>query len=151
MADYARRGEFARATRRQAEQIRRLKTQRPRRGHVKTLTWIMEGEATEDRFFPPALITIDPVSDGDYPEYKQVVAVHGIVEGGSVTVTWRGNEGIFHTGHVITAGGSAVTLAEPYIIDNSFSFGDWVFPIITAVDDSPTGLSCALIVETVPI
>ena len=77
--------------------------------------------------------------------------VHGNVSGGSVTVSWRGNEGIFHTGHVITPGGPAVTLAEPYIIDNATTSGDWVWPIITAVADSPTELSCSLIVETVPI
>ena len=52
MADYARRDDFARFARGQAEQMRRQRTQRPRRGHVKTLTWIMEGEATEDRLFP---------------------------------------------------------------------------------------------------
>lgn len=158
MADYARPGDHARNARSMAEQMRRQRTGRPRRGHVPSPTWVMEGQITMDRFFPPALITLDPVSEGDYPEYKRIVAVDGWLSIGSCTINWRANDNYFYEGHAIEGGTKRVVLdgqggrPEPYIIENGDFGGEFIAPEIA--EEPPFDafhLSCIIIVEVVPI
>lgn len=149
MADYARPGGQARWMRSQGEQIRRLRTRRPLRGHVPAPTWALLGEIPEATM-PPLFIPVDPFSEGDYPEYKRIVAVDGRLESGSVTINWFWDGDWFYEGHVITPGGdNRIELPTPYIIDGTDG-GEWIGPDVV---DSTSGvtLSATIIVETVPI
>lgn len=156
MAEQPQQGDAIRTLYSSAKQIQRERTRRPPRGHVAAPSWTMEGVPAETRFFGRCLICIDPMGDGEYPESKRIIGVHGFIEGGtgSVTVGWYGNYGLIHAGHEIAIDGeigNRVLLPEPYIIDNGIMGGEFIVPSITAVDGSPIGLTCAAIVETVPL
>lgn len=156
MADYARRGDQAQWMRNQAEQTRRMRTARPRRGGIPAPAFTKEGIITVDRVFAPCLFTVEPDFGSDLPEHKQIVGFDGwLGNGASVTITWASNEGFIHEGHVISgssgAGGNRVVLDEPFIIENGIYGGEFIQPQITAVEFSPIDLSCIVIIETVPI
>lgn len=154
MADYARKGDQARWMSSQSRQTRRLRTARPRRGHVAGPTFIAQGQITMDTFFPPKLVTIDPVSEGDYPEHKQIVAVDGWLSvGGPVMVSWSYNEGYFYEEHEISGGSNRIVLPEPFLIENGDTFGgEWIRPVI-AEEPAFDCFHIALtpIIETVPV
>lgn len=160
MADYARPGDVARGHRSLQEQMRRIKTRRPLRGHVPSPTWQMYGGVTLGTVFLPALITIDPVSEGDYPEHKQIVAVDGYsTGGGDVEISWQDNTGYFYEGHIILGGSGSnrVVLPEPYIIENwpgtGFDYGgQWIRPSVQAEPAFPVSeIALVAIVEVVPV
>ncbi len=156
MSDYSRRGDQAQWMRSISEQVRRSRTARPRRGGVPAPGWAWHGAVTLDTFFPPQLLTIDPVDEGEYPEYKRIVGFDGWLLGGSVTVTWYSEElgTPIYVGHTIVgAGGIAnrVMLEVPYIIENGSRGGEMIQPLVTAVSGSPEHLTCSFIVETVPV
>lgn len=149
MADYARRGDQSRDSRRNAESVRRLRTRRPLRGHVPSPTWVVSGTITTDIYLPPALVAIDPHSGGDYPEHKQIIAFDAFLQSGLVTLNWKSNDGYIYTGHNVESGTNRLVLDEPFLIENGAFGGEWIQPEI----DDATGaanLSCVFIVETVP-
>lgn len=151
---YFARNDAIRAERARREVMRRLTTNRPRRAHVPSPTWTMEGQITMERYFPPALVTIDPVSDDAYPEHKQVVAVDGWLSvAGPVTISWRHNTGYFYENHEIEGGSNRVVLPEPFLIENGELYGgEFLQPEIIAVPAFACfHLSCIAIIETVPI
>jgi hypothetical protein len=161
MAGSPQRGDSARLARSFSEQLRHLRTARPKRAHVKTLSFIMEGGITLDRVFPPALVTIDPASS-DYPEYKRIVAIDGwLSTGGPVIIDWFSNDGTFYSGHEITTtpGTNRVLFdglsgrPEPVLIENGDTLGgEFLQPIISDEPvDTAIHLSCMVIIETVPV
>jgi hypothetical protein len=146
MAGYFRLGDDASSRRGMSEQIRRRRTRRPQNWHVPGPTWTFLGEVPVAII--PALFV--PIASGEYPEYKQIVAVHGRIESGSATVNWFNAEDFFHTGHEVTvAGPNRVELEHPFIIDGDDG-GEWIGPEITESDGGVT-LSLSIIVEIVPI
>ena len=91
------------------------------------------------------------MEDGDYPEYKQIVAVDGRTAAGEVTVSWQHNTGYFHTGHTIVSGNSRVVLPTPFIIENDVTLiGQFIRPEIEEEPAVPTSdLLCIAIVDGV--
>ncbi len=156
MADYARRGDQAQWMRNISEQARRLKTARPRRGGAPAPGWAWYGDVTLDTFFPPQLLTIDPVDEGEYPEYKRIVGFDGWLLTGSVEVAWYSEElgTPILSSHDIVAGGgigNRVMLDEPYIIENGVRGGEMIQPYVLGITGTPRHLTCTFIVETVPV
>lgn len=149
MADYARRGDSARDQRNMSEQIRRLRTRRPLRGAVLTETWMMEGDITTDRYFTPRLITI---GQGDYPEFKQIIAFDGWLNtGGPVTVSWGSNTTTIASGHAISGGTNRLVLPTPFVIENGIYEGEFIQPSIDIAPASCRNLGLMAIIETVPV
>lgn len=161
MADYARPGNSARAARTQAESIRRLRTRRPLNGHVPAPTFGMEGPVSSARKFARSFVTLDPGGDGDYPEHKQIIAFHGYLDGDSAgdataTIQWTGNDEIIAgaESHIILSQTvNWLYLDEPYIINTDTYGGVWIRPEIlsTLSVDADATLSCAFVIETVPV
>ncbi len=154
MADYARRGDQAQWMRNQAEQMRRMRTARQRRAHVKTLTFREPGEITFVTFFEPCEIAINPAGSRDYPEHKQIVAINGWGNTGEVTVNWQHNTGYFYEGHVVSGGtGNRIILPEPFLIEEDPDFGgEWIRPEIAEEPAfTAANFSFSFTVETVPI
>jgi hypothetical protein len=153
MTLYARRGDAARATRRDSEALRRQRTGRPRIGHVYTLNFVWAGEMPSnptDMLIPPALITIDPSGEGDYREFKQIIGFDAWLRG-EVTLKWMHNLGDIHTGHAISGGsGNRVMLDEPYIIENTIFLGQFIQPEVTAIADTGGEMTAICLIETVP-
>lgn len=156
MTLYARDDDGARNQWRLQRNLNRQRTRRPLRGHVPSPTWVIEGAITLSRFIPPAHITIDPVSHGDLPEHKQIVAVDGWSHsGGDVLISWQHNTGYFLENHLIVGGegSNRVVLPDPYIIEYEGGFGgEWIRPEIQEEPEVPSlHLSLVVIVEAVPV
>ncbi len=151
MADYARRGDQARGMRSVQAQVQRLRTRRPRRGHVPVPGWTWFGVVDDLTYFPPALILLDPAGNDEYPEHKQIIGFDGFVlSGGSLTLDWQ------HVGiatiladHFVEGPSSRVLLDDPYIVDLAVSDGLLLQPEITD-HDGAEHVSLFYIVETVP-
>lgn len=150
MAGYFRLGDAASATRGMNEQIRRRRTRRPQNWEVPGPTWGLLGEVPV-AVIPALHIPIDPFTGGEFPQYKQIVGVHGRIESGSVEVAWYNEDGeYFLAEHIVTvAGPNRVELEHPYIIDGAEG-GEWVGPEIVS-SSSGVSLSLSIIVEIVPI
>lgn len=117
------RGDIARLARSHAEQLRHLRVQRPKRNHIKTLSFEMEGQITLARFRGPALVTQDPFDVGEAPEFKQIIAVDGFLETGEILISWQHNGGYFCENHAVSGPRNRVLFdglsgrPEPFIIE----------------------------------
>ncbi len=155
MTLYARRGDAARTARRDGESIRRIRTGRPRVGHVYTLNFVWAGTLPTnptDMLIPPALITIDPVGDGDYPEYKQIIGFDAWIIG-EATLKWMSNSGNIVVDHLISGGsGNRYMLDEPFIIENGpFFGGEFIQPEVLDLFPTSRDMTAMCLIETVPI
>lgn len=151
MADYARPGGQARFLRNQAEQVRRIRTRRPLNWAAKTFTIQVYGEIEVGMIILPTKVMIDETED--MPEHKQIVAVDGTLLSGTVTFNWVAQSlGTFHTGHVVTGDGpdNFVMLDEPFLIENSDRFGEWIGIEVTAATFA-SDLAASFTVQAVPI
>lgn len=154
MAGYARKGDTGRDLRRQYEGMRRQQTGRPLRGGSPTLTWGIEGAITTGRDLRWVLITIDPVSQGDYPEHKQIVAVWAM-SAFAATLRWEYDDGttsgILVASQTVTGDGSdKYVLPDPFIIDAEAQ-GVWIRPKVLTVPSPFNGISFAVTTEVVPV
>lgn len=152
MSKYPLKGDAARLIHSHAVQLNTVRVQRPRNAHVKTLNFEKEGPITLDRFFAPALVTIDPLINGQVVEYKRIIAVAGWLGSGSVTISYLHNSGYFFEGHVITGGFNYQELEEPFVIGNGAVKGEYLAPELQEEPDLPAfNLTCMVIIETSPI
>ncbi len=154
MTLYPRRGDAARDARRNAEGVRRLRTGRPRTGNVYTLNFVWAGllpSNPTDMLIPPALITIDPIGEGDYPEYKRIIGFDGWILG-EATLKWMSNSSNIVVDHVISGGsGNRYMLDEPFIIENGAFGGEFIQPEVLDLFPSSSYLTAMCLIETVPI
>lgn len=141
MADYAKPPDFARHSRSQAEAQRRVRTRRPLNDNVPVPGWHIEGTLAVGRVIGPTLLRIDE----DHPEHKEVTGFNAwLLTGGPVTIRWASNDySALVDPHTITAGGdNEVLLETPLIVENGTTGGDFLQPIITAVDGSAVAPLC---------
>lgn len=138
--------------------MRRVTTTRPKRAHVKTLSFVKGGQITLATFFVPAKVTIDPV-EHDHPEHKQVVAIDGWLSSGEVTISWQHNTGYFYEDHVIAGGTNLIVFdglggrPDPFLIESDDIYhGEFLRP---EVQEEPALASFEIglyvTIETVPV
>lgn len=154
MSDYPRR-DALKDQRRRAANIWRAKTTRKLRGEAPTITWVLEGPITTGRFGCYKSICLDPLGEGDYPQYKRIVGVEGALDAGTVTIHWGSDNGTGISLDVpsqeIAGVGNYYELPVPYVIGNGTYGREWFWFTIQSVEDEPRNLSCELILETVPV
>ncbi len=149
---YPLKGDAARLIHNHAVQLNSLRVQRPRNSHVMTINFEKEGPITFDRFFSPALVTVDPRTTGQVPEHKQVIAVAGWLNSGEVVMSYQHNTGYFFENHVISGGFNYEELEEPFVVQNGFFKGEYVRPELQEEPDIPSyNLVCMVIIECSPI
>lgn len=151
MAMYAQKGDAARLIHNHSLQLNGLRIQRPRNSHVKTLNFEKEGPITFERFFSPALVTIDPLDSGQVVEHKRIIAVAGWLNEGEVIISYQHNSGYFFENHVITGGFNYQELEEPFIIGNGLYKGEYLRPEIQEEPVGAANLMCMIVIETSPI
>jgi hypothetical protein len=155
---YFARSDAVRAERSRREVMRRVTTTRPKRAHVKTLSFVKSGQITLATFFIPGKVTTDPV-EHDHPEHKQVVAIDGWLSVGEVTISWQHNLGYFYEDHVISGGSNPIVFdgregrPDPFLIERDEVFhGEFLRPEVQeepAIESYEIGLYVTI--ETVPI
>lgn len=122
----------------------RLARIRPRR-RTETKTFIIGGDIDTGLYIPPVFLNLDP--EDDTGEWKRLVSCHGILETGSILVSWDLGEDTVLSGHEITTTGStggdieAFFGSVPEIVPES-----WLQP--TVYSGSGTNLSLAFTVIT---
>lgn len=156
---YLPRNDAVRAERARREVMRRVTSARPRRAHVKTLTFREPGEITLATFFEPAEIAINPRGDDNRQEYKRIVAVNGWGSSGEVLISWQYNTGYFFENHMVSGNvGNRVVFdglggrPEPFIIEESELYGgEWIRPEVQEEPVFPaSNFSFSFTVETIP-
>lgn len=141
MADFPRRMDQAQWARNQAEQTRRIRTNRPKNWDDHTPTFIIPGPITVDLFVPPKLII---PGTPNHPCYKRILGFDGwLNSGGPVTINWNNNAGVLLAGHEISGGSNPVDLPTPFVINER----QWIQIEITAAPGFNFHLGAAIILE----
>lgn len=154
MADYARQGNNIRASRSLAEQVRRIRVARPKRGHAPVIGWHLEGDITYDRDFTPQLVRLE--EDDPWQEYKDLIGFDGYLKtGGPITINWRSNDGYLLLGHQVTTAGAGnanrVFLGDPFIVENGTFNGEFILPEIDTISAASTHLAVYALFRKVPV
>ena len=150
---YPLKGDAARLIHNHAVQLNSLRVQRPRNSHVMTLNWEKEGDITLDRVFGPAKVSIDPRVTGKVPEYKEVVAQDGWVQGGGpVIISFKSNDGYFFEDFSIEGSSNYLELDPPFVVQNGIFKGEFIQPELQAEPEFPAFTLVVMVtIETSPI
>ncbi len=152
MSRYPVKGDAARLIHSHAVQLNGIRVQRPRNSHVKTLNFEKEGPITMDRFFSPALVTIDPKDSGQVVEYKRIIAVAGWLNVGEIDISWETNGSYFFENHHISGGLNYQELDDPFVISNESTMGQFIRPELLEEPPFPAfNFTGMVIIETSPI
>lgn len=138
----AHRYDQARRQKRQAEQIRQLRT-RPH-GHAEAKTYVREGAIDTSIVLPPVFYAVDP--DNTIPEVKLLYELRGMLGAGTCNLSWTHN-GVALTGADMTLTTDPVASVTILPLPVLIAHGDYFQPTVTAATGA-ADLSLALFVVT---